>query len=98
MAVQITYPPIANTVLSGDWAFTFSTATSSLGSLPLSGGCTIFSGTQTVGVGSTEQECWQYIEDNNISNPFDPEYDLPYNIASSNGYGNTADPLNLNRN
>lgn len=98
MAVQITSPPIANTVLSGDWSFTFSTATSSLGSLPLSGGCTIFSGTQTVGVGSTEQECWQYIEDNNISNPFDPENELPYNIAGSNGYGNTADPLNFNRN
>lgn len=98
MAIQITSPPIANTVSADDWMFTFSTTTSSLGSLPLSGGCTIFSGNQTVGVGSTEQECWQYIEDNNISNPFDPENELPYNIAGSNGYGNAGDPLNFNRN
>lgn len=96
MAIQITSPPIANTVSADDWMFTFSTTTSSLGSLPLSGGCTIFSGNQTVGIGSTEQECWQYIEDNNISNPLDDEIDLPYNINSVPSQASYTDPLGLN--
>ena len=99
MAVNITSPPFTLTVLPEDWYFTFIPATSSLCTEPQTGGSIIYSGNQTAVIGDTEQECYQYIEDNNITDPYDlTDEVIPYNIAGSNGYGNTADPLNFNRN
>jgi hypothetical protein len=101
MSIEIISPPSIHTVQPNEWFSTFFYETSSLSLVPLSGGSVCYLHDQTLVVGSSEQECLDYLENNNIEDRTEvwiDDLETPYNIASSNGYGNTADPLNLNRN
>lgn len=71
MAIQLKSPPIIYTAIEGEWVFVFDSQTNILQSSPSPGPVTTHTNNKTVGVGSTEQECWQYIETHNIKDTYD---------------------------